>query len=92
MIIYNTIPKGARVILEQKPYCSSIKELAEKTGYKIGTVYFYLCYYGENNFMKIGRKKRIIEQLKNGVKQADIARQNQVSRQYVSKLKMEMYK
>ena len=32
--VYKPLPKGARVILKELKNCSSIKELAEKTGYK----------------------------------------------------------
>jgi DNA-binding CsgD family transcriptional regulator len=87
---FKPLQKGAKIILAEKKNCSSVKELAERTGYKIQTVYYYLWQYGSPNEEKIGRKKRILAQLKEGKKQSIIARQNNVSRQYVSKLKKEL--
>lgn len=88
--VYNPIPKGAKIILKEKENCLSIKEIAQKTGYKISTVYYYLCYYDKPNFVKQERRNKIISQLKQGKKQAEIARENNVSRQYVNKLKKKM--
>ena len=87
---YKPLPKGAKVILRELKNCSSIKEIAQKTGYKISTVYYYLCYYDKPNFVKQERRNKIISQLKQGKKQAEIARENNVFRQYVNKLKKKM--
>ena len=87
---YKPLPKGAKIILKEKENCKSIKEISNKTGYKISTIYYYLCCYGKQHEIKTERKQRILNELKKGQKQSYIARKNKVSRQYVSKLKMEL--
>lgn len=88
--VYKPLPKGAKVILRELGNCSSIKELAEKTGYKISTVYFYICNYSPCKKEKRQRALNIINQLKQGKKQCVIAKENNVSRQYVNNIKKKM--
>jgi DNA-binding CsgD family transcriptional regulator len=83
------LPKGAKVILKELKSISSIKEISKKTGYKINTVYFYICKYFPFKEKK-DRKTKIINQLKQGKKQSKIAKENNVSRQYVNKIKKVM--
>lgn len=90
---YRPRPKGAKIVIaEYKSGITDYKELAEKTGYTLKTVLEYLHKYWQVDRKHCITTKKILEELKEGKRQSDIARDYNVSRQYVSKVKKKYLK
>lgn len=87
MELYKPTPKGVKVILRARENCKTIKELEDITGYKKSTIQTYLSRYEGLGEEKRKRKRNIIKELKTGKKQSKIAKEFNVSRQYVHIIK-----